>query len=184
MTEYFDVLTEDGTPTGEVLSKDEVHNRGLWHGSVHAWVVNSSGQLLLAQRAHTKVTDPGLWDMAVCGHLNTGENAIQAAIREGREEIGIDLTNADFDEMLVYIRTNEHPFKDGSIRYERLVTPTLLVRTNVDLDTLTLEPREVAAVRWIELDELNQTITNPPHPFAIRPGEWAELLPHLKTRIS
>ena len=177
--EYFDVLTEDGTPTGESLPRDEVHSRGLWHGSVQAWVMNSAGQLLLQQRAHTKKTDPGLWDVSVCGHIASGDDAIAAAIREADEELGLKLERDQFEHLFLYIHHNEHPLTDGSIRHERLITPCYVIRAEVNLDVLKLEPTEVAAVRWVALDELSKDLDQPNHRYAIRPDEWAQLLPLL-----
>jgi isopentenyldiphosphate isomerase len=184
VTEYFDVLAEDGTPTGESLPRDEVHNYGLWHGSVHAWIVNSRGEFLLQQRAFSKKTDPGLWDVAVAGHISAGDNAITTTIREAQEELGLALDRDGFDVLFTYTHHNEHPLANGSIRHERLITPTLLMQADVDLATLTLEPSEVAAVRWIGLDELHAAVTDPPHDFAIRPDEWAQLFPLLRDRLS
>ncbi len=195
MTEYFDVLHEDGTPTGESLPRDEVHARGLWHGSVHAWVANGAGQILMQQRSFSKKTDPGLWDLSVCGHIAAGDDAIATAIREADEELGLTLDPATFDHLLVYARTNAHPLADGSIRYERLISPTYLVRAEVDLDSLKLAQREVAAVKWVDFTELSEavarqhqedpTFTNiSSGQYAIRPDEWRQLYPLLKNRVS
>lgn len=184
MIEYFDVLTEQGTPTGQVLPAHEVHAQGLWHGSVHAWVVNSVGQLLLAQRALTKKTHPGTWDMAICGHISTGEDAIMAVQREGFEELGIIIDDSAHERLLTYVHHNEDVLPDGSIRHERLITPTLLIREDVDLARLSLEPTEVAAVRWIVLSELFDDLSRSDHPYAIRPDEWQQLFPLLQEHIT
>lgn len=192
--EYFDVLTEDGIPTGESLPREEVHARGLWHGSVQAWVMNSAGQLLLQQRAHTKKTDPGLWDVSICGHIASGDDAITAAIREADEELSLIVNRDQFEHLFLYIHHNEHRIADppspkgysrasGSIRHERLITPTYLVRSEVNLDELKLEPTEVAAVRWIGLDKLASDLQRPDHSYAIRPDEWEQLFPLLQQAI-
>ena len=39
-TELLDVLDEDGIFTGEVLSRDEIHKRGLWHRAIVVAIVN------------------------------------------------------------------------------------------------------------------------------------------------
>lgn len=38
--ELIDVLDENGIKTGEVLSRDEVHKRGLWHRAIVVAIVN------------------------------------------------------------------------------------------------------------------------------------------------
>jgi len=46
----------------------------------------SDGKILLTRRSRTQ-SSPGYWDFAG-GHVESGETEIQAAIREGREELG------------------------------------------------------------------------------------------------
>lgn len=36
MSEMFDVLNEKtGDKTGEIISREEAHKTGVWHGSIH-----------------------------------------------------------------------------------------------------------------------------------------------------
>lgn len=52
--EFLDVLNPDGSPAGERLSREEVHRKGLHHRTVHVWVRNAKGELLLQKRSSTK----------------------------------------------------------------------------------------------------------------------------------
>ena len=45
--EYFDVLNEDGTPTGTTELRRIVHAKGLYHRSVYCFVFDTAGRLLL-----------------------------------------------------------------------------------------------------------------------------------------
>ena len=38
MSEYFDILNPDGTPTGKIKERNAVHHDGDLHGSVHIWL--------------------------------------------------------------------------------------------------------------------------------------------------
>lgn len=67
----------------------------LLHPVVHLHVVNSEG-IYLQKRPITKLIQPGKWDTAVGGHVDAGENILQALYRETKEEIGIDLQNEYF----------------------------------------------------------------------------------------
>lgn len=51
-------------------------------------------QVLLARRSNTGYMD-GLWDFAGSGHVDEGETAIQAVVREAREELGIRISEND-----------------------------------------------------------------------------------------
>ena len=100
--ELFDVLTENGDPTGECKRRADVHRDGDWHRAFHLWVVQRpSGEpdrILFQRRASGKDTWPNRLDIAVGGHFRSGET-IEDVIREIDEEIGIqprlsDLTYA------------------------------------------------------------------------------------------
>jgi 8-oxo-dGTP diphosphatase len=62
------------------------------------------GEILLQQRANTGFMD-GFWDFSASGHLEAGESIRECAIRELKEEIGVD---ADEDDLkLVHINQNK-----------------------------------------------------------------------------
>ena len=89
--ELFDVVNEDGSPTGIVKRRADVHRDGDWHRAIHVWVwgVDERGPyILLNLRGRHKDTWPGALDVTVGGHLAAGETTDQA-FREIEEEIGI-----------------------------------------------------------------------------------------------
>jgi isopentenyldiphosphate isomerase len=79
--EFFDVLNPDGTTAGYSLFRDEVHKKGLWHRTVHIWILNSNNELLIQKRSYQKEVYPGLWDISCAGHLSCGEDCYSGAIR-------------------------------------------------------------------------------------------------------
>lgn len=68
---------------------------GLRHRAVHVLVRDTRGRLLLQLRASSKATSPGLWDTSVGGHVGAGEDLLDSALRETREELGLELLPAD-----------------------------------------------------------------------------------------
>src|SRR5680860_4195 len=89
--ELFDVVHENGSPTGVVKRRADVHRDGDWHRAIHVWVygANDLGPfLLMNQRGRHKDTWPGMLDVTVGGHLAAGET-VEQAFREIEEEIGI-----------------------------------------------------------------------------------------------
>jgi isopentenyldiphosphate isomerase len=63
----------------------------LPHRAVHVIVTDRSGRILLQKRSMAKDIQPGRWDTSVGGHVSPGEGYAEAALREGREELGVDL---------------------------------------------------------------------------------------------
>lgn len=58
--ELIDVLDENGVFTGEVLPRDEIHKKGLWHRAIVVAIINENNQILLQQRSLTKVKNAGM----------------------------------------------------------------------------------------------------------------------------
>ena len=52
--EYLDVFTKYGEPTGESVERDIVHKEGMFHKSIHVWILNSKGELLVQRRDSSK----------------------------------------------------------------------------------------------------------------------------------
>jgi isopentenyl-diphosphate Delta-isomerase len=88
--EIFDVVNE----RDEVIDRQprsEVHRLGLKHRAIHVLVFNSRGETFLQKRSMTKDREPGKWDSATSGHVDSGEDYDACAVRELREEIGLDI---------------------------------------------------------------------------------------------
>ncbi|MFQ5716285.1 MAG: NUDIX domain-containing protein [Nitrospinales bacterium] len=70
-------------------SRKEIHEKALIHRSVHILAFNSQGELFLQKRVWSKDENPGLWDSSAAGHMNSGEDYLDCARRELKEELGI-----------------------------------------------------------------------------------------------
>jgi 8-oxo-dGTP diphosphatase len=62
-------------------------------------------EVLLQLRAGTGFRD-GFWAAGAAGHVEAGESVHAAAVREAREELGIDLEPADLDPLTTMHRTS------------------------------------------------------------------------------
>jgi len=90
MKERFDIVDRNDHVIGQA-ERSQVHgNPELIHRVIHILVFNSAADWFLQQRSWNKDTQPGKWDTAVGDHLDTGESYLQAALREMREERGIE----------------------------------------------------------------------------------------------
>lgn len=88
-SEILNIVDERDSVIGKGL-RSEIHRLGLRHRSVHVLVFNRVGDLFLQRRAVIKESHPGLWDSSAAGHVDSRESYEQCAIREVREELGLD----------------------------------------------------------------------------------------------
>lgn len=155
MEEMIDVLDEEtGDLTGEVIAKSEAHRIGKWHGSIHILIVNKDKTKTFLQRRSTqKKLYPNMWDIAVGGHISTGETSLETAQRELKEELGLNLK--DFDVKQVDRITEQ--FTNNGIISNEYVTIYLLYG-DIDISQIKLQEEEVSEIKWCSKKELNELI--------------------------
>jgi isopentenyldiphosphate isomerase len=90
--EQWQVFSGNGQAiVGAGRDKQDFRSGELICGAVHVWIWRRAGsdiEVLLQRRADNKPTWPGYLDISAAGHINVGESPIEAALREGAEEIG------------------------------------------------------------------------------------------------
>ena len=138
-----------------VVDKDIAHEKGLWHKSVHVWLINDKNEILLQYRCAEKKLYPNTWDCSFAGHIDTGENSIQAVQREGKEEIGIDVDL----EKLNFILTNRECIKYEDINSNEFVD-IFLLRQNFNLDEIKFQKEEVHDAKYVSLEEFFDLMDN------------------------
>lgn len=90
-----DVVTRYNRPTGRKSDPEEATNRGFWHRGAHAFIVTPSGRVLVQKRSVNAVQRPGLLDIGVGGFVDSGELPEETAVREVKEETGLDIATGD-----------------------------------------------------------------------------------------
>lgn len=88
--EKWDLYTRHRELTGIEHIRVDKLPEGLFFLVVHVWIRNSKGEYLISQRAANRPTYPLMWE-CVGGAVLKGEESLQAAVREVKEEVGVDL---------------------------------------------------------------------------------------------
>ncbi|WP_158651465.1 GNAT family N-acetyltransferase [Mesobacillus jeotgali] len=126
---------------------DRIHKRGEdmkagdYHLVVHVWIINDDGQFLIQRRQPWKVGFPNMWDCSAAGSAVLGDDSEQAAVREAKEELGIDLD----------IEKGERLF---TVKFSQGFDDIWLVRQNVAIEDLHLQEEEVAEAKWASEAEI------------------------------
>ena len=138
--EYWDIFDIDRIPTGRTAIRGEEIPRGDYHVAVHICIFNSEGKMLIQQRQPWK-SFGDKWDVTVGGNAQKGESSREAARRELKEELGIEL---DFSALRPNMTMN----------FEQGFDDFYLINRDVDLASLSLQPEEVKAVRYASEEEI------------------------------
>jgi isopentenyl-diphosphate Delta-isomerase len=151
---YIPLVDENDQIIGH-QEKLEVHLKGLLHRAFSILVYNSSGELLIHQRAFEKYHSPGLWTNTCCGHPNQGESMDAAVHRRLQEEMG-------FDCELAYNFTFRYraEFDNGLIENE--IDHVYVGTFNSEF---TVNPAEVAAYKWQAIAEIKEEAAANPEAY-------------------
>ena len=132
--------------------------------ATNLWVTNSRGQILLAQRQFDKEQGAGKWGPAAAGTVAAGETYRQNVYREAAEEIG--LTGIAFA-----AGVKSFVARPGRYRYFR---QSFTAQADWPLSRFQLQKDEVAAVAWIDRDELLRELESAPRKFVVSARDWPE----------
>lgn len=86
---YLDVVDENDEVIEKEL-KSLKRGKGFISRVIAIFLLDSEKKFLICKRAEHKDDAAGLWDLAVCGNVESGEAYGEAAKRELREELGIN----------------------------------------------------------------------------------------------
>lgn len=153
--ELIDVLDETGKRTGIIKTKVEVHRQGLWHRTVHVWIINLKNEILLQLRSEQKETHPNMWDISAAGHVSSGEDSQLAALRETAEEIGIDL---DISDLQLIGTTKKETVLNNGTYFNKEFSDIYLVKLDLTLAQLRPQEREVKELRWLLIEEFKKWV--------------------------
>lgn len=150
--EVFDLVDENDKVIGQA-TRGEVHSKGLYHRAIHVLLFNNKGQVFLQKRSMAKDTAPGCWDSSASGHVDSGEDYPQTAVRECREELGVEVnglqklaklapgTENGWEFVEIYTGHHEGPFE--------------------------LHPAEIEDGKWFAPDEVGHLLQSQPETCAL-----------------
>ncbi|WP_136193496.1 NUDIX hydrolase [Actinomyces procaprae] len=116
-------------------------------------------EVLLQLRRNTGFMD-GHWAAGIAGHVEPGESVTAAAVREGAEELGLDVTPGDLVPLTAMHRSNAI---GGPAREQRA---DFFFTLNRWRGTPTIqEPAKCGGLKWFALDDLPEPIA--PHELSV-----------------
>ena len=137
----------------ELLGKDHIRGEQLpidgYHLVVHVWIRNSKGEYLISQRSANRPTFPLVWE-CVDGSVVKGEDSLQGALREVKEEVGVDLLPEKGQVILSDMKRIEF----GKVVNKIVDVWLFEYDGEVDLSNATTD--EVAQVAWMNREQIKE----------------------------
>ena len=148
------------------LDKGACHDGdGILHRAFSLFIFNGQGELLLQQRAADKRLWPLYWSNSCCSHPREGESMEIAVERRLEQELGFR-TSLEF----IYKFEYQARFKDLGAEHE--LCSVFIGHYDGEV---AVNPTEVAAWRWQNIQELTQQMNGPNEYTPWFNLEWAQL---------
>ncbi len=176
MSEFFDVLNENGEYTNTIASREECHEKGLWHKAVVVFILSEdNSKVLLQKRSSTKRLWPNLWDITAGGHVLAGEFGYQSVIREAEEEIGVKLDKNSLE----FIGATTSVNLKGDI-INKHFNEYYVAHSDIDIKDVVLQKEEVQDIKWFSREEVIARIKNNYEELTDKKGVWNYLLKYFE----
>lgn len=135
MAEYQDIYDIHRQHTGKKLLRGTPRGLEEYILVVHLLVFDRQGRFLVQKRVPDKASWPDMWDISLGGIAQSGDDSRRACEREAMEELGLRLDLTDTEPVF--------SFRSGNTFDDYWMV-------EVDTVELSLQPEEVAEVRWVD----------------------------------
>lgn len=144
--ETWDLLDENGNKVGQTITKTMQLPDGYYHLGVDVWIKNSEGKYLIQKRSMNKKKLPGKW-MATGGSVISGENGIDAVIREVFEELSIKVDTSKLTLL----------FKSG---FNDCINEIWLLEQDIENNSIIMQLDELSDTMWSNKEQIKGMIAN------------------------
>jgi len=148
--EFWDVLDENGNKTGRVHERGIKTSPGDYHLIVHVWKYNKKGEWLIDKRTDRGYSGmDGMWE-TTGGCAVAGDDSLSAALRETKEELGLDL---DPDKGFLFHRVKRRA-DDGHNWFEDV----WVFEHDCPVESVRLQEEETCGAMWATVDKIREMI--------------------------
>lgn len=134
--EYLDIYDENGNHLG-IKNRKIVHQKGLWHKTIHCWLYDSEGNVYFQIRK-----DENKLYTTASGHVLAGEIIKDAFNREINEELGID-TSVLNKEQIQTVHFRMDKIGKDEMFIDRAFANIFICKISLNLNELNFDSKEV-----------------------------------------
>lgn len=141
--ELINIYDENRRKTEKIVNRHSYEKKeNEYDLSIQIWIMNDKGQIILTKRAD-KMTYPNLWECTE-GMVDYNETSLEAAIREVKEELGIEIFPDEVIKMKIDKKKECPKFTD-----------VYFCKKNVSLEEIKLQKNECSDVKLVDEKEYN-----------------------------
>ena len=150
--EYLDIVDDKGIPTGQIIDRSTAHREGIRHRTSHVWIFrkqNGIVQVMLQKRSKNKDSYPSCYDISSAGHIPAGSDYIPSALRELKEELGLDVQASE----LIFCGKRQIHYKGNfnDVAFvDNQVSNVYMMWKDVEPKDLHIQKEEVEEVMWMD----------------------------------
>ncbi len=152
MAEYWDIYDKNRIFQNRTIRRGDSFRDGEYYVCCEVWLKNSKDELLITKR-HPDKKAGGLWEF-IGGGVLAGETTAQAAVREVKEEICID------------IKETELLFLD-ELRQKNYFMDIYLVNKDIKPENIVLNENETVDAKWVSKEKLQEMIESKQIVFSV-----------------
>lgn len=143
--EFWDLIDENGKKLGIQIAKGESHPQGTYHLVIGVWTLTKEEKALVTKRSKNETQYPEKWENTG-GCVKAGETGLEGAVRELREETGIEV----HPEELVFL---------GSLLEKTALVFVYGLKFDPDRHKVCVNSEETEGFRWITKSEWESMIS-------------------------
>lgn len=180
--ELFDIVDENGIPTGETIERTVAHKTGVRHRTSHVWIVrrkNNRVEILLQKRCKHKDSFPGCYDISSAGHIPSGDDFVPSALRELEEELGLVIAPKELIDCGLHYKYVDQVFH-GERFVDNQVSRVFLLWKDMEINEFNVQQEEIDEVRWFDFEKCKEAVTNNTIPNCMDLEELAKLEEHME----
>ncbi len=156
MSELIDILKPNGKKTGEIIDREDLHSKGKWHKAIHVWIINEKKEILMQQRSPNKINYPNKWDVSSGGHVSSGDNSFDTAIREVKEKLGLKINKKNLKYLFT---TKEKKILNNKTYLDNEIIDVFIYRDNIK--KIKIQKAELSDYKLINLKQFKKIIQTP-----------------------
>lgn len=150
--EFLEVVDENDNVVG-LETREKIHREGLLHREIHVWFFTSNGEIIFQHRAKDKDTYPDLLDATVGGHVEPNMSYEETAIKECKEETGLDV---DQKKLIFLVKMRRKSFDSATGRINNTIRNQYAYLYNSPIADLKIEQGKSEGFETWKIDDLSK----------------------------